>query len=181
MKKLSNKKNRAVFLDRDGVINKKPAEHDYVKSWGEFEFLPGVAEFIREIRKKFLVIVITNQRGVSKGLMTLGDLVNVHKKMEEELGKKKAKIDGIYFCPHGAEDSCSCRKPKPGMIFSAAKDFDIDLSQSFLIGDAKSDIKVGKRAGCKTILVDNDISIKEQAIKPDFLVKNIFEIIKILE
>ncbi len=150
------KRNKAIFLDRDGVINEKSPEHDYVKNWKEFKFLPNVAKAIKKLNKKFLVIVVTNQRGIARKLMTLNDLKNIHREMKKELLKKGAKIDAIYFCPHDIKNNCSCRKPKPGMLLKAAKDFKIDLSQSYLIGDDSVDIQAGKAVGCKTILISHD-------------------------
>jgi len=150
--------NKAVFLDRDGVINRKPAPHDYVKKWSEFEFIPGIEKLIKRVNEKgYLVIVVTNQRGIARGLMAKRDLEEIHRKMKEELKKKGAKIDAIYYCPHDVEDNCNCRKPKPGMILKAAKDFNIDLADSIAIGDSGPDIMAGKAAGCKTMLVEKAI------------------------
>lgn len=149
------KPKKAVFLDRDGVINKKAPEHDYIKNWSSFEFLPGVAKAISELNKNFLVVIVSNQRGIARGLMTVNDLEYIHNKMQLELIKNGAKIDKIYFCPHDVKDNCECRKPKPGMLFMAASDLNIDLPKSYMIGDAESDIKAGQAAECKTILVDS--------------------------
>lgn len=145
---------RAIFLDRDGIINKKPAPHDYVKDWSEFKFLPGIEKLIKRANKKgYLVIIATNQRGIARGLMTKKDLHKIHQKMKEELKRKGAKIDEIYYCLHNLEKHCQCRKPKPGLLLQAAKDFNLNLQESILIGDDETDILAGKAAGCKTILV----------------------------
>jgi histidinol-phosphate phosphatase family protein len=167
--------NRAIFFDRDGVINKKAKEHDYIKNWGEFEFLPNVAEIIKKLNKNFLVIIVSNQRGIGRGLMTVNDLNDIHEKMKEELSKKGAKIDGIYFCPHTDEENCACRKPMPGMLLRAAKDFNINLSQSYMVGDSSSDVQAGKNAGCKTILIGNS----KDAIA-DYVVLSLSEVVKII-
>lgn len=145
---------RAVFLDRDGVINRKAPEGSYVKNWHEFEFLPGVVEAISELREAgFLVMVVTNQRGVARGVMTEEDLTTIHARMEEELRGGRAALDGVYFCPHDIDDGCSCRKPRPGLLFRAARQHDIDLSQSWMVGDSQVDIQAGLSAGCRTVLV----------------------------
>ena len=143
-----------MFLDRDGVINQKAPEHDYIKSWKEFCFLPGVQEAIRRIHQKgYLVIVVTNQRGIARGLMAENDLQEIHQKMCEELRKHGAHIDDIFYCPHDIKDNCTCRKPKAGMLISAQNKWDIDFTQSYIIGDSNSDIEAGQRVGCRGILM----------------------------
>ena len=174
------RKCKCVFLDRDGVINKKAPEGDYIKNWGEFRFLPGVKEAIRKLnRAGFLVVIITNQRGVAKGMMTEEDLKDIHTKMIEELKKNGAKIDGIYYCPHDEKDNCNCRKPNIGMFLKAKKDFNIEINESWLIGDSNSDIIAGEKAGCKTILINekyykNDILIDKDT-KYNFKVNSLKE------
>ena len=144
--------NKAVFLDRDGVINRK-LENDYVKSWDEFQFLPGVIEAIKAINEKgYLVIVVTNQRGIAKGLMTEKDLEEIHRRMLKELKKHGARIDDIFYCPHDISDDCNCRKPKPGLLIQAQKKWNIDFAQSFIIGDSNSDLEAGRQVGCRGIL-----------------------------
>ena len=151
--------NKAVFLDRDGTINRM-LENDYVKTWEEFEFLPGTAEVIRALKAKgYLIIIITNQRGIGKGIMTEEDLQQVHRRMCEELASAGSYIDDIFYCPHNIEDDCSCRKPKPGLLLQAQTKWDIDLERSFLIGDMDSDIEAGRTVGCTTIKVQTDKGI----------------------
>lgn len=178
------KKKGAIFLDRDGVINKKSSPHNYVRKWKEFEFLPGVFKAIRKLNKKFLVIIITNQRGVGRGLMSLADLENIHAKMKKKLQRFGAKIDGIYFCPHNIEDNCNCRKPKPGMLLRAAKDLEIDFSQSYIIGDSPVDIQAGRMAGCKTVLINTSknrvFSESKKEANSDYVASNILEISEII-
>jgi histidinol-phosphate phosphatase family protein len=146
---------RAVFLDRDGVINRKAPPHQYIVRWGEFEFLPHVVEAITDLnRRGFLVIVVSNQRGIARGVLTREKLDEIHARMSKELRGKGAVLDGIYYCPHDYSDNCACRKPRPGMLFEAAKDLNIDLYQSFIVGDSEDDIAAGKAAGCRTILIN---------------------------
>src|SRR5271168_5223876 len=117
---------RAVFLDRDGVINRKPPEGDYVTRWEDFHILPGVAEGIVHLKQAgFRVIVVTNQRCVAKGLLSVAELEKMHQQMSDLLAQSGAAIDGIYYCPHEMEPRCDCRKPAPGMLLDAASDHGI--------------------------------------------------------
>ncbi len=168
-------KKRAIFLDRDGVINKKAKEHDYIKNWGEFEFLPHVADVISRLNKNFLVVVISNQGGVSRGMMTLDDVNSIHANMQSELEKSNAIIDKIYVCPHYMKEKCACRKPKPGLILQAAQDLSIDLATSYVVGDSLIDIEAGKKAGCKTILIAGTNVVCEA--KPHFTARSISDIL----
>jgi D-glycero-D-manno-heptose 1,7-bisphosphate phosphatase len=145
---------RAAFLDRDGVINRKAPEGDYIKCWEEFEFLPGVAEAIKALNERcFKVFVVTNQRGIARGLLTENGLKEIHEKMTDELRKAGAEIDGIYYCPH-EKDSCSCRKPETGMFLEAKRDFPaISFHDSSVVGDSLSDMEAGKILLCRCILV----------------------------
>lgn len=148
------KDKKVVFLDRDGVINKKPAKADYVKNWEEFEFLPGVIEGLKLLTENnYDIYLISNQPGIARGMMTEEDLVNIQNKMEEELQKNGIKIAGTYYCPHGWNDGCECRKPKPGLLFQAARDHNLDLTKTIFIGDDERDLQAGEAAGCKTILL----------------------------
>ena len=162
-----NLKNRqkAIFLDRDGTINKMVG---FVTRPEQFELLPDVAKAIKAINKSgYLAIVITNQPVIARGDCTFEQLQTIHNKMETELGKEGAFVDAIYVCPHHTDKGfsgerpeykcdCDCRKPKPGLLLQAAKDFNIDLSQSYMIGDSDRDVKAGKNAGVKeAIKVEN--------------------------
>lgn len=167
-------KQKAIFLDRDGTINKYKG---FLRSADDFELLPTASEAIRLInRSGYLAIVVTNQPVIARGEVTFAQLSEIHNKMETLLGRDGAYLDAIYFCPHhpdkgyGGEISelkidCSCRKPKPGMLFRAAKDFHIDLDLSWMIGDGENDVAAGKAAGCRTkrILTDGDLltAVKE--------------------
>jgi len=154
---------RAVFLDRDGVINRKAAEGQYVTRWEDFHFLPGVAEAISLLdRAGWSVIVISNQRCVAKGLLTIAELETIHRKMLEELARSGAKLDGIYYCPHDKEPPCSCRKPSPGMLLMAAQEHQIDLTSSWMVGDSDSDIEAAKRAGCGAVRIVADLPAESE-------------------
>ena len=149
-----------LFLDRDGVINRK-LEGRYVRNWKEFEFMPNALFAIKKLSKRFKrILVVTNQQGIGKGIMTVNDLSLLHQSMQKEIVKNGGKIDKVYFCPHLEKENCNCRKPEIGMIQYAIKDFpDINLEQSFLIGDSSSDIEAGERAGLKSIKVDNQFTL----------------------
>lgn len=151
---------KVIFLDRDGVINKKPPKADYIKNWNEFEFLPGSIEAISLLTKDgYDIYLISNQAGIARGRITENDLKEIHEKMKKELDRHGAKISGIYYCPHGWDEGCECRKPKPGMFFQTAREHYIDLTKTIFIGDDERDIQAGNAAGCKTILVspENDL------------------------
>jgi D-glycero-D-manno-heptose 1,7-bisphosphate phosphatase len=148
---------RAVFLDRDGVINRKAPEGGYVTRWENFEFLPGVAEAISSVnRAGWSVIVVTNQRCIAKGLVSAGEVEAIHRRMREQLARMGARVDGVYYCPHDREPACSCRKPEPGLLLAAAREFEIDLSASWVVGDSETDVEAGRRAGCRTVRIGAD-------------------------
>lgn len=142
---------RAAFLDRDGVINRKAPEGQYVTRWEDFHVLPGVIEGIAQLNGAGLsVIVVTNQRCVAKGLLTEADLKKLHQRMSDHLAQAGATVDAIYYCPHELEPPCRCRKPAPGMLLEAADSHALDLTSSWMIGDSDIDILAGKNAGCRT-------------------------------
>jgi len=143
--------NKAVFLDRDGVINRRPPEGMYVTRWEQMQLLPGVAEVIRLLnRVGFRVVVVSNQRCVAKGLVTVQELDSMHQRMCDELATAGATIDWVYYCPHEKWLECGCRKPAPGMLLTAARKHRLDLTASWMIGDSDIDIEAGRSAGCKT-------------------------------
>ena len=145
---------RAVFIDRDGVINRKAREGEYVTSWADFSILPGVAEAVALLKRAgYAVIVVTNQRCVAKGLLGIADLEDMHKRMRESLSHSGAIVDGVYYCPHDYESSCTCRKPAPGMLYEAAREHGLDLRSSWMVGDSEIDMQAGKNAGCRTARV----------------------------
>ncbi len=142
---------RCVFIDRDGVINVKAPDGCYVCDWGQFEWIPPTIDWIRLFNAlDYLVIVVTNQRGVSRGLISSQTLDAIHTKMIEELAAKGAVIDDIFVCPHSL-DACECRKPKPGMIHAACAKWDIDLAESIMIGDSPSDEELARNCGMRFV------------------------------
>lgn len=147
-------KRRAVFLDRDGVINAKLPEGRYVSHESEFRLLPGVIPALRTIeRLGYLRVVITNQRGIGRGLMTEEQLNTVHEFMNQQLTSGGVKLDAIYYCPHDEGENCTCRKPQPGMILNVGRDLEIDLHLSYMVGDSPADIGAGKLAGTRTVRI----------------------------
>jgi len=143
---------RAVFLDRDGVINRKAPEGQYVTAWEQVEFLPGVAEALRELKQGgFLLVIVTNQGAITRKKLTVEVLESIHRRMIHRLRQEGAAIDAVYYCPHGRNANCQCRKPKPRMLLQAAEEHHIDLFQSWMVGDAASDIEAGHAAGCRTV------------------------------
>ena len=175
---------RAVFLDRDGTIIE---DVGYPHERSQIKFLPGVSTAIGLLNENgFKVIVITNQAGVARGYFTEETVKAINRYIQESLAKERAIIDMVYYCPHHVEgvieeyrQECYCRKPNPGMIEQAVRDFGIDLKKSFVIGDKASDIEAGRRAGCKTILLANEDSPgKETAIKSDHIATDLYEAVK---
>ena len=168
-KSLSNKQ-KAIFLDRDGTINKYVG---FLRDIEEFELIDGVTEAIKLINASgYLCIVVTNQPVIARGEVTVPELTEIHNKMETLLGQQGAYIDSLYYCPHhphkGYEGEiralkidCECRKPKPGMLLKAAEDFNIDLQSSWMIGDGENDVLAGENAGCKTVLLTNENLLEE--------------------
>ena len=145
--------NKAVFLDRDGVINKERS--DYVKTVSELEILSNISRSIKLLKDAgFLVIVITNQSAINRGLTTHENVKNVHNTIQEFLKKNGTAVDGFYYCPHISEENCFCRKPKPGLLQKAAQEFDIELKSSWMIGNNDSDVEAAINAGCKAIKIN---------------------------
>jgi D-glycero-D-manno-heptose 1,7-bisphosphate phosphatase len=143
-------KTRAAFLDRDGVINSRPPEHAYVRHPDQLDLIPGAAEAVQLLREGgFVPVVVSNQRGVARGLVTHATL----RAIEEKIRAGGIPIERFYYCPHGRDTGCDCRKPRPGLLLKAAKDLDLELGQSVMIGDAESDISAGRAAGCFTVRV----------------------------
>jgi len=188
--------NKAVFLDRDGVIN---AEGDYFSKIDDIKIYPWVLVSLKKIKERgYNTIVVTNQPAIARGLASEEEIKEIHDKMNHKLENL---IDKFYFCPHHPEMhedvpkyarkyriDCDCRKPKPGMLLKAKEEFDIDFSKSYMVGDKISDIYAGREVGCKTILVKSDenkpkiiSSIKiDENLKPDFYAKNLFYVIDII-
>lgn len=143
---------RAVFLDRDGVINVNRPDH--VKSWDEFVFLPHALTALAKLAASdFLVIVTTNQSAIARGLVTAETVRAIHARMIADVARAGGRIDAVYFCPHHPDDKCACRKPQPGLFLQAARDFAIDFTRSYVIGDAFSDVAAALAIGAQPILV----------------------------
>ena len=174
-----NPKNKAIFLDRDGVIN---IEVSYLSDPADFKLIEGTIEALRILKqKKYLLIVITNQAGIARGYYTEERLKEIHEKMERILKENNIQLDDIYYCPHHPEFTgpCNCRKPNPGMLLKAQEEHQIDLKNSYMIGDTLNDIKTGINVGCKTALVLTGYGQQEKKnigeIKPDIISKNLLE------
>lgn len=169
---------KAIFLDRDGVINRDPGDKKYVTSWKGFRFLPKAKSAIIKLRKKgFRIFIISNQAGVGKGIFTKGALDAITKRMLDGIKKAGGKIDGVYYCTHRKIDRCPCRKPKSGLIDIATRKYTVKLAESFFIGDTIRDVKTARAVGCKSILV---LSGKEKMsnrnkweVKPDFVFRDL--------
>lgn len=169
-KNLKNKQ-KAIFLDRDGTINRYVG---FLRNIDDFELLPGVSKAIKKINNSgYLAIVITNQPVIARGEVTFEQLDEIHNKMETLFGYEGAYLDAIYFCPHHPDKgfpgeipelkiNCNCRKPKPGMLLKAAEDYNIDLNQSWMVGDGKNDILAGKNAGCRTAYLSDSNTDKNE-------------------
>jgi D-glycero-D-manno-heptose 1,7-bisphosphate phosphatase len=141
-----------VFLDRDGVINENRA--DYVKAWGEVQFLPGVFEALARLSDTaFCILLVTNQSAVGRGIVSEEEVASIHRHLVAEITAHGGRVDGIYTCPHHPTDSCACRKPQPGLLLQAAQERGLDLERSYLVGDAVSDVEAAQAAGCFPILV----------------------------
>lgn len=185
--KSSQRTNKAVFLDRDGVIVR---EVDRLHRLDQLRILPGAANAIRELnRLGYLAIVITNQAVVARGWITEAEVDEIHAVMIKRLGRRGAKIDAVYYCPHHPNANlkkyrlvCRCRKPNPGMILDALKKFKINPKGSFMVGDKTSDILAGKRAGLKTIMVSTGYGGKDGLLKakPDFVVRDLGYVVRLL-
>jgi D-glycero-D-manno-heptose 1,7-bisphosphate phosphatase len=146
-----------LFLDRDGVINRK-LENTYVCNWGQFEFLPGVTEGLRILADIFKrIIIVTNQEGIGKGLMTERDLEDIHKRMLKEIENKKGRIDKIYYCPYKEENKSNLRKPETGMALLAGKDFpEIIFEKTIMVGDDIRDMEFGRKLNMINVLISDD-------------------------
>ena len=182
---------RAVFLDRDGTINK---DVGYPGTYEAIRIYPFSFEAVRKLNQAgFITIVVTNQSGVGRGLIDEDILKDIHARMKEDFRAQNARLDGIYYCPHFVSSAhpeynkdCSCRKPKPGMLKKAAKEHNIDLSKSWMIGDGILDIKTGQSAGCKTIFLgwmkcDLCKKMDDEKVKPDYIKQNLYKASLIIE
>jgi len=177
-------KNKAIFLDRDGVIN---YEKNFVLTPGDMELIPKASHAIRKINSSsYLAIVVTNQSAVARNLISFKELDQIHEKLKADLKKHGAYVDAIFYCPHHPNyngpnvnrdliKDCHCRKPKPGLLFDASKKMNIDLHKSYLIGDTERDIQAGREAGCSTIGVKTGKNIERFNAHPDYIFETILE------
>jgi D-glycero-D-manno-heptose 1,7-bisphosphate phosphatase len=170
---------KCVFFDRDGIVNVTPGR-GYVERWEDFHLIPEFVEAAKiSIAAGYVVAIATNQRGVARGIMTQETLDTIHAALLSELDSQGVSLLGIFCCTH-ERDSCTCRKPLPGLLLEAAQLHDIDLSASWMIGDKETDIEAGRLAGCRTILVSRDATgsmADERAVDMTMLVETLDEIL----
>lgn len=144
----------AAFLDRDGTLNERPAEHCYVRSVREFRWLPGAREGAALLAQAgYVLVVVSNQRGVARGLVDEPALRAIEARVQRGLAAHSCRIEAFRYCPHDVGDRCLCRKPAPGMLFELAAELELDLARSWMIGDSESDVQAGEAAGCRTVLL----------------------------
>jgi D-glycero-D-manno-heptose 1,7-bisphosphate phosphatase len=177
---IGKRRNKALFIDRDGVIN---IDHGYISKIEDFKFIPGTIKALKRIpNDEFKLIIITNQSGIGRGYYSLEDYKNVEAHMLNLFAKDDIKINKVYFCPHDYDEECECRKPKTKFFNDAKKEFDIDLSKSFMIGDKTADIKAGQDAGCTSILVLTGKAGQDGFfnVKPDFIAKDLYNAIDLI-
>ena len=158
---------RYVFLDREGVICRKPPEGEFISQWERFQLLPGVEMAIASLnRSGRRVIVVTNQRGVALGHYTCAEVEELHSRLQQHLAKQGARIDAFYYCPHEDSDQCDCRKPKPGLFQQAFRDFrDASPENSLMIGDSISDVEGARRLGIASIFVRGEPTTRKPGIE----------------
>jgi len=174
---------KAIFLDRDGVINRDPGKGDYIKSWKEFQFLPGAIDAIKRLTENgFEIFVISNQAGVGKGLFTNEALDEITVNMLKEISEQGGKIRSVKYCTHRTDEGCRCRKPGTGMIEDATRGMEIDFKSTYFIGDSSLDVGAGSKMGCKTILLltgkEDPENVKNWDKKPDFIKRDLKEAVK---
>ena len=168
---------KAIFLDRDGTINAGIPYHERVDSPDKVELLPNVLEGLRLLSSlNYKLFFITNQAGLAEGLITQDDFNEINAEVLKQIQPSGAKIVKTYVCPHGMDSNCDCRKPKPGLLLQATEKYDIDLKNSWMIGDRLTDIHTGKNAGTKTILVQT--GTVTEAPEADFVAKDLLEAAK---
>jgi histidinol-phosphate phosphatase family protein len=147
----------AVFLDRDGTLNVKPAPHEYVRSVDEFSWLPGAVKALgRLARAGYVLTVVSNQRGIARGLVTWEALRAIEARIQHDLAAEDCSIAAFRYCPHELHANCPCRKPRPGMMHELAETLSLDLARSWAVGDCETDVEAGRAAGCRTALVGQE-------------------------
>ena len=175
----------AIFLDRDGVINENRA--DYVKSWSEFRFLPGSREAIAKLTQAgHRIVVCSNQAGVAKGVISIETVEDIHTRMLAAIREAGGVIEKVYYCPHGKEESCDCRKPRPGQLLRASKELGVDMRDAVFVGDSSTDIEAGMAAGVHTILVLSGLGMESlrtfqnQAVRPFRITMNLKHAVEVI-
>ena len=153
-----------VFLDRDGVLNKKMPRARYVRSWAEWQWIPGAKEALRLLKESgYRVMVISNQPGIARGALSEAALADIHERMTAEAQEAGGDIHSVYYCPHDWDEGCECRKPRPGLLFQAQRDFSLDLSRTYFIGDDERDGQAAGAAGSPSLLVSDEVSLLDYA------------------
>jgi D-glycero-D-manno-heptose 1,7-bisphosphate phosphatase len=168
-----------IFLDRDGTVI-----HDvgYPSDPQQVRLLPGAGEALAQLQQQgFHLILISNQSGIGRGLITEDQALQVHRRVLASLAQCGVSVDAAYYCRHGPEDGCSCRKPMPGMLLRAAEELDLDLSRAFMIGDKSSDIEAGMRAGCRTILLTTTLELEACDPRPEATVIDWLQVLQYIE
>ena len=154
---------KAVFLDRDGVINKN--RQDYVKSIEELDIFSWIANSIQQLRENgFLIFIVTNQSAINRGITTHEKVIEIHESIQTHLKQKNTFVDAFYYCPHIPDENCNCRKPKPGLILKIINEMEINPKISWVVGDSNSDLEAGLSVGCNVIKVDEHFNLS-QAVK----------------
>lgn len=176
--------NKAIILDRDGTLVADPGY--YIYKIEDFKLLPGVIEGLKALSKKFIFVVVTNQSGIGRGAHTLTDTEKFNEKLIDELKKDGIEIKKIYVCEHAPEDDCDCRKPSIKFVKEAEKEFDIDLKNSWVMGDKPIDIEMGEKSGPKTIYVltghgkEYLNNLQNSNLNPNFIAKNFLQAAKFI-
>lgn len=160
-------KRAAVFFDRDGTLI---YDAHYPGNPDDVRFMPGAREALIQLQQQgFLLFIISNQSGIGRGYITHEEAESVHRKVATDLEASGIKLCCAYYCPHSPDDNCQCRKPSPYMLMEAADKFNLEIGRSFMIGDRDVDIETGKRAGCRTILLRENLIVEEQESQPDYI------------
>lgn len=166
-------KRKCVFFDRDGIVNRDPGFGKYVERVEDFHIMPEFVAALRVVTEKgYAAVIVTNQRGVARGIMSLSEVESMHALLVEHLKGLGLSLSGIYLCPHN-NNECTCRKPQPGMLLRAAAEHDLDLTRSWMVGDTESDVEAGQRAGCRTVLVPRE---PPKLTKPDYILSSLAEL-----
>ena len=163
---------RAVFLDRDGTLNIRPRPHDYVRTAADFAWIPGArGAAARLANAGYVLAVVSNQRGVARGLVSDDVLSEIERRIQDELAELGCRIDAFRYCRHELDAACGCRKPAPGMLLELAREFDLDTERSWIVGDSEEDVLAGQAAGCRTALV----GARPERSRPDVVAESLAE------